>query len=145
MHTIRTAAPTDEGEVYRLVCLLEETQLPHEAFAEIFASLLQNTEHCILVCDGADGRLSAVAHLRMEPQLHHAARVAELLELCVDTPARGQGLGEELLCAARRCAAEAGCVQLELVSNCRRTRAHHFYEKQGMKRSHVGFTEELNG
>lgn len=74
--TIRTAVPADCGEVYRLICILEETSLPRPAFDAVWeAQRAQPERYRCLVCE-EDGKLLSVLNMRMEQQLHHAARPA---------------------------------------------------------------------
>ena len=96
--TIRTAVPADCGEVYRLICILEETSLP---------------------------------------------RIAEIMECAVDPACRSRGIGKEMFARACADARAAGCVQIELATNQRRTGAHHFYAREGMRCSHYSFTLPL--
>ena len=140
---IRTATQADEAEVYRLICILEDTALDRAAFADIYREQLADPSHHIILVGQAEVGLCAVLHLRCEGQLHHAAKTAELLEFCVDPARRGQGTGGQLFRAACEAARRAGCVQVNLVSNVSRTAAHRFYERQGMVHSHAGFTLDL--
>ena len=53
-------------------------------------------------------------NIRMDEQLHHAAQVAQILELVVDPGARSGGIGHELFRAGVSAARDASCVQIEL-------------------------------
>ena len=70
---------------------------------------------------------------------------AELQEIVVARERRGQGLGGRLFSEAEKTAAAAGCLQLEVCCNRKRTDSHRFYERQGMAASHFKFTEVLGG
>jgi len=139
---IRTADAADFGAIYHLVCRLEDRTLPKEAFYEILTAQLADPAHCFLLAETA-GQPAGLLHLRIEAQLHHAGQIAEILELIVDAPFRGQGLGESLIRAACRCARERGCLQLEAACNLSRTASHLFYERQGMARTHYKFSKLL--
>ena len=52
-------------------------------------------------------------------------------ELAVDPARRSQGIGAELLTAARNWAAERGATHLKLDSGIDRVEAHRFYEREG--------------
>ena len=135
--TIRTAVPADCGEAYRLICILEETSLPRPAFDAVWeVQRAQPERYRCLVCE-EDGKLLSVLNMRMEQQLHHAARIAEIMEFAVDPACRSRGIGKEMFARA------AGCVQIELATNQRRTGAHHFYAREGMRCSHYSFTLPL--
>ena len=136
-----TASADDCERVWDLICQLEKCRLPFEPFREMFAKQVKSTHYCCLVArEEADAPACAILNLRFENQLHHAARVAEILEFIVDEPHRGKGIGAALLEEAQRVAKEMGCMQLEVTSNRTRTEAHGFYESQGMVNSHVKLT-----
>ena len=94
------------------------------------------------VCENG-GMVLAFINLRIDYQIHHAAKVAEIMELVTKEDCRGQGIGRELFRHACQFAREEGCVQIELNSSFRRTDAHRFYETKGMVRTHYGFTMPL--
>jgi GNAT superfamily N-acetyltransferase len=55
-----------------------------------------------------------------------------LLEgLIVDDTMRGQGVGASLVAAAEAWARERGCVEMRVLSNVVRERAHDFYHRNG--------------
>ena len=144
---IREARLEDCEGIWHLVCTLEETELDHDAFAEVLASQRADGRHVTLVWteDGTDvgTPIQALMNMRIEVQLHHAAKIAEVQELVVDPALRGRGVGKELLAAARKAACKAGCVRIELVTNQRRHGAHRFYEREGMEQTHYGYTLDL--
>ena len=138
----RPARASDLEGVYRLVCGLEGEALPRQAFSEIFASQLAlDCWHGFVCTDG--NAVVGLLNLRIEAQLHHAARVAEVLELVVDPACRGLGIGSELLRLARECAAENDCVLIEAACNLYRTNAHRFYQRKGMSADHYRFSLRL--
>ena len=91
----------------------------------------------------APGEPVAVLNLRFEEQLHHAGKIAEVMELAVDGRYRGRGLGRELLERAIELAKELGCMQIELACNRLRRDAHRFYLRQGMSCYHYKFSRSL--
>lgn len=94
--------------------------------------------------DPGNARVVAFINLRYESQLHHAARVAEILELVVDPAERGRGLGGALFDYACDQARAHGCRQIELTTNQLRRDAHRFYARKGMLNSHYKFTMPLD-
>lgn len=140
----RKAAEADCEAVYRLICELEDCRLPLEAFSAIYETQCGCGNYCCLVCE-AEGEIAGVLNLPFENQLHHAARVAEILEFAVAAGCRRQGIGRALFAEAVRRAGEAGCVLLEVACNRRRTDAHSFYVREGMGLSHVRFSKALRG
>lgn len=141
---IRLAMAADFAAVYRLLCALEETELPRAGAAAAYAELLTAAGHTVWVAEEA-GAVIGFAHLRTEAQLHHAARVAELMELAVDAAWRGQGIGRALLDTAADFAAADGCIQIELACNRLRTAAHRFYAREGLHPFHFKFSKPLTG
>ncbi len=141
----RKAVYEDCEAVYELICGMEGRRLPFERFAGIFKSQLDEPERCCcLVCE-LEGRVCAVLNLRFEEQLHHAARIAEVMELAVAEPYRRQGLGAALLERACGLARERGCGQIELACNRLRRDAHRFYLREGLRDFHLKFSKPLYG
>ena len=138
----RPAEEQDLDAVYALICDMEAKELPYAAFAEIFSVQLANPDYLCLVCE-LDGAVAAECNLRFEYQLHHAARIAEIMELAVAPGYRRRGLGADLLREAHVAALAQGCVQLELSCNMLRTDAHRFYEREGFRRYHYKFSTPL--
>lgn len=141
---IRKAEWNDCEAVYRLICDMESRVLPYERFSEIFRSQLGREDFCCLV-DEQDGRVLAVLNLRFEEQLHHAERIAEIMEFSVDPACRNQGLGKQMLECACRTAKEHGCTQIEVACNQLRTDTHRFYLREGMHNFHYKFSKSLTG
>jgi GNAT superfamily N-acetyltransferase len=56
---------------------------------------------------------------------------------------RGRGIGAQMIRFAVAEAQAKGARQVQLMSDARRTDAHHFYERLGFARSHAGFKMKL--
>lgn len=140
----RTASLLDCDAVYRLICGLEQKQLPYDMFCRIYQEQMRDGRYVCLVYE-QENQVLGVLHLRFEWQLHHGARVAEILEFAVDPAHRGHGIGREMLEYACRTAKEAGCVQIEAACNQLRTDTHRFYEREGMHNYHFRFSKPLQG
>ncbi len=136
---IRKAAANDVEGVYHLINLLEKCEFPKTQFFSVYNEILQNESHCIFLYEN-ENEILGIAHLRIENQLHHCGRVAEIMELIVDDSCRSKGIGTKLFHAVCNYAKERCCTQIEVASNCSRTRAHTFYQKKGMRPSHYKFT-----
>lgn len=121
------AEKADVKRVYELICDMEQSTLPYGEFERIFLAQLEDGAYYCLVCR-REGELVAVLNLRFEEQLHHAGKIAEIMELAVDGSYRNRGLGRELL--------ELACNQL-------RRDAHRFYLRQGMSCCHYKFSRSL--
>ena len=100
---------------------------------------------CLGRSSGRYFRASSLTGTIAASSLHHAGRIAEVMELAVAPGHRGRGLGARLLAEAERIALENGCVQIELACNRLRTNAHRFYEREGMKNFHCKFSKPLVG
>jgi len=143
VYTYRKGKPSDCQAVYGLICELEETKLPFDRFSEIYEKQLKSKDYECLVYEQS-GRVIGVLNLRYGEPLHHSEKLAEIMEFAVNSSYRENGIGKELFAAACERAKAAGCVQIELSCNQRRSGAHRFYERQGMKNSHFMFTKRLN-
>ena len=142
--TTRIATITDCFAVYEMICDMEAKLLPYRAFADIFQKQLEDPDYECIVCE--EGRdVIAVLNLRYEEQLHHAARIAEIMEFVVKAEYRNKGYGKGLLAYAERCAKENGCVQIEVACNQLRKDTHRFYSREGMKNYHFKFSKDLTG
>lgn len=135
----RKATMSDCKAVYDLICDLECRQLPYDSFAEIFAEQTADSRFYCLLCE-KDNRIAGVLNLRFERQLHHASRIAEILEFSVDASCRSCGIGKGMFAEACRIAQEFGCSQIELATNQLRKDAHRFYAREGMHNFHYKFS-----
>lgn len=138
------AEKADVKRVYELICDMEQSTLPYGEFERIFLAQLEDGDYCCLVYR-RDGECVGVLNLRFEEQLHHAGKIAEIMELAVDGRYRNRGLGRELLERAIELAKELGCMQIELACNQLRRDAHRFYLRQGMSCCHYKFSRSLTG
>lgn len=139
---VRKSRAEDCRGVYALVCELERQNFDYEAFAAIYIRQQEDERYCCLVCE-ADGEVVGLLNLRFEEQLHHAGRVAEVLEFVVLPAYRGRGIGREMVTAAEHLARARGCGLMEVASGRQRTAAHRFYEREGFAGSHYKFTKRL--
>ena len=142
---LREAVLTDEKAAYRLICDMEQSRLDETAFHEIFREQQETPAFCALVWETAENGVLGFLNLRMENQLHHCRRIAEVMELAVAEGHRSQGIGRELFRAACGKAKALGCAQIEVCCNQLRLDAHRFYEREGMKKYHFKLTMNLDG
>lgn len=144
MATYGEGAASDCGAVYALICDMEDRELPYDRFEEIYRAQAEDCRYYCLVCR-RDGDVIGVLNLRFEEQLHHAERIAEILEFAVAAPYRGKGLGKEMLDLGCRIAEENGCAQVEVACNQMRRETHRFYAREGMHNFHFKFSRRLDG
>lgn len=138
----RRADIRDWEKLYSLICELEGDDLPRDAFRSVLEKQLRDERYYCLLCV-RDCVVAGLCNLRFEEQLHHCARVAEIMEMVVSAAFRSQGLGHEMFLEAERLCRERGCVLLETRSGQARTAAHRFYVREGMQSSHFGFMKAL--
>ncbi|MDO4298717.1 MAG: GNAT family N-acetyltransferase [Lachnospiraceae bacterium] len=139
----RKSRPEDCNAIYRLICDLEQTELPLRRFTEIYQKQTANDQYYCLVCEH-EGTVIGLLNLRFEEQLHHSERIAEVLEFAVDHKYRNQGIGRGLLAEGCRIAGQKGCAQIEAACNQTRKEAHRFYLREGMENLHFKFSRRLS-
>jgi (aminoalkyl)phosphonate N-acetyltransferase len=145
MLTIRRANEMDLVAVHRLMEKLEEPQkFPVEAFQKTYQQNLADPGTVYLVAEQSEGtEIVAFGSLAFHTPLHHAGPVAEVVELVVDEPCRGQSIGEQLINAMLMLARDRDCCVLEVDSNRMRDRAHQFYLRHGFDMTHCKLTMDL--
>jgi GNAT superfamily N-acetyltransferase len=94
-------------------------------------------------CAIDNGNVVGFCSVSMKNSLWEEGTLANLDELVVDDPARGQGIGTALLEYVIDMARKAGCGRLELDSAFHRTEAHSFYERKSFEKRAFLFTMEL--
>ena len=62
---------------------------------------------------------------------HQPGYIGRITAFCMDETVRSQGLGTLLLQAAEQFFKEIDCCKIELTSNLKRSRTHHYYDKLG--------------
>ncbi len=140
---IRKAGIGDVSDVLHLIEHLEEQEtFDKDEFYEVFASQLASDSYTCLVYE-EDGIVKGLLNLRIEAQLHHRRRTAQITELIVAPPYRNKGIGEELFRAAEKTAEAENCERIELETSLWRKKAHAFYERMGMVPDHYFFTKNL--
>jgi PhnO protein len=140
---VRKAVPEDADIVYQLISELEECEFPESEFRQIFDEILNSSHHCIFIYENNSG-VMGLLHLRIENQLHHCGKTAEIMELIIKNGYRSEGIGGSLFDAAFKYAVKQNCVIFEVTSNRKRAYAHRFYQKNGMELSHYKFTRNID-
>ena len=140
----RKATIEDCKKTYDLICDMENKELPYDRFEDIFTGQI-NSENYYCLIDEREGNVIAELNLRFEDQLHHADRIAEIMEFAVDPEWRNKGVGKDMLEEACLIAKEHECIQIEVACNQLRTDTHRFYLREGMKNYHFKFSKLLDG
>ncbi len=140
---IRRARLGDEGGIEDLYRQLHEGDYRSPGAARIrraLRALLDRADQVLLVAV-EDDRIVGTNHVLIFKHLARALRPAAIVEnMVVDSRHRGAGVGDLLMEAALKIARRHGCYKLSLTSNRKRTKAHRFYERFGMRRTHHGYT-----
>jgi GNAT superfamily N-acetyltransferase len=140
---IRSARIGDESQIEELYRQLHEADYISPgatAMRRALRALLKRPDEILLVAL-ENGRIVGTNHILIFRHLARALKPAAIIEnMVVDARARGAGVGQKLMDAALKIARRRGCYRLSLTSNRKRPKAHRFYEKFGMRRTHYGFT-----
>lgn len=114
---IRFGCAKDAAAVYRLICALEDAAFPRARFDQLYLAQCADERIFSLVWE-EDGEVIGFANVRMEDQLHHCARIAEIMELAVEEGCRGRGIGTVLFDRACALSAQAGCADRAFLQLC---------------------------
>jgi PhnO protein len=139
---LRNADSRDLKGIYELISELEGVPLDYDKFECIFIQYLKEDKYHFIV-EEDNGIVRGCLNLRIEYQLHHVRKIAEIMELTVKSENRSQGIGSKLLEKAIEIAKQEECFQLEVCCNMVRVNAHRFYEREEMKKSHYKFCMKL--
>lgn len=139
---LRKAEEKDFEGVYTLMCVLEETQFNKETMLQIFQQQCHDPNYDALVYE-ENGNVKGILNMRFEYQLHHCAKIAEILEFVILEECRNQGIGQQMLKEAIHIAKQQQCEQIELDSNQKRIDAHRFYERNGFLKTHYKFVKDM--
>ncbi len=108
-----------------------------------FQTLARSRDHYILVAE-REGQVVGTVHLLIFRHLGHGLHPAAIVENVVVRGAyRSQGVGEAMLAEAARIARLRRCYKMALTTNVARKRAHRFYERLGWRRTHYGYSFDL--
>ena len=135
---IRKANRSDCKEIFKIINELEYNTLNYSKFKKIF-----DRKILTMFVAEIDGQIVGTLNLRIEPQLHHMANVAEVIELAVDPNYRNQKIGSKLFTHAVEYAKNKDCFVIDVSSNIKRKDAHRFYQHQGMEITHYTLTKKI--
>jgi GNAT superfamily N-acetyltransferase len=117
---------------------------PRARMLRAFRRLARDRRHRIMVAERG-GKIVGTLHLIVVPHLGHGLRPFGIVEnVVVAADERSGGVGQAMMAAVGEVARKAGCYKLALTSNLRRPRAHRFYERLGWRRTHYGYSVELD-
>lgn len=97
-----------------------------------------------LIVAELDGEIIGTLQLMFLPSLSYQGGTrAQVESVRVAEKYRGQGIGAEMMEWVIKRARKRGCHIMQLTSHKSRMDAHHFYEKLGFKKSHIGMKINL--
>jgi GNAT superfamily N-acetyltransferase len=141
--TIRTASPSDGGEIARLTTQLGYDLKEGDA-AHRLSRILARNDQQFYVAD-VSGRAVGWVHVALVEYVDAEAFVV-IGGLVVDRTHRRLGVGRALMNHAETWASERGCSMVRLSSSVTRNAAHQFYEDIGYKniKTQYSFIKPLN-
>jgi (aminoalkyl)phosphonate N-acetyltransferase len=140
--TIRKALLNDDEAVYEMICDLEEQKLNRNSFSNIYRKNVSNSPNRYFIIENEKSIIGFI-NIHIKSILHHADEVAEIEEFIIKEDLRSSGIGGQIIKYIIDMLKNENILNLELVSNMRRDKAHRFYEKNGFIKSHYGFTMNL--
>ena len=147
--TVREARAEDFVALLRLLDEMDESMYRGREDAgegdvrALYEAILADGDQRLLVAEDG-GRLVGSAHVMVLRHMGRSLPRSAVVEgVVVDPSYRRKGLGAALMRAAAEAAREAGCYKLTLTSNLARTGAHRFYSRLGWKRTHYGYSLDL--
>lgn len=129
--------------IFRLITELEQNEFNFNQFKNEIKKQYNNDNYCCLIYE-FENKVVGMINLRMEYQLHHGNKIAEILEFIISDKYRNMGFGTELFNEACEYALNNNCVEIEVASNVVRVKAHQFYENKGMSRTHFRFNKKIS-
>jgi GNAT superfamily N-acetyltransferase len=144
---VRSLAAADFDAVTALLVTLGRPEVTTETAAAaraVFDAQLRDDSSDHLVAQDDAGQVVGFCSLHYRERLNHHSLEAWVPDLIVAEDVRSTGVGAALLAEAHRRARERGCHQLVLESAHFRTRAHAFYEREGMTNAGKTFFKALD-
>ena len=96
---LRQSTAADCREIYNLICDMEATALDYGKFTSIYLQQLADANYYCLIYEES-GKTCGMLNLRFEQQLHHTARIAEIMEFAVAPDCRCKGVGKIIFAEA---------------------------------------------
>jgi len=111
-----------------------EPPLPKDDIERIFAQITQVPNYHIYIAYLNQQPVGTFSLLYAPTMMHREYhKFAVLDSVTVISSMRGQGIGSQMVKAAIKLSAEAGCYKVMLSSNLKRDRAHQFYQSLGFE------------
>jgi GNAT superfamily N-acetyltransferase len=138
---VREAEDSDAPRLVELIIALGH-QIEEADVHRNLEILARNGLAPLVAADG--GEVIGMCGISAMVAVHRPAPVGRVSVMIVDESYRGRGVGALLMAEAEKRLAERGCKIIEVTSNMRRDRAHHFYEQLGYERTSYRFMTKLD-
>jgi ribosomal protein S18 acetylase RimI-like enzyme len=139
--TVRDADASDAARLVELIIALGHS-IEEADVSRNLETLAQNGVLPLVATDG--DQVIGMCGISAMVTVHRPAPVGRVSVMIVDEAYRGRGIGALLMAEAEKRLAERGCKIIEVTSNMRRDRAHHFYEQLGYERTSYRFMIKLD-
>jgi GNAT superfamily N-acetyltransferase len=111
-----------------------EAPLAKEQLEKIFTQIVQVPNYHIYIAYLNQQPVGTFSLLYAPTMMHRGYhKFAVLDSVTVISSMRGEGIGKQMVKAAIKLSAEAGCYKVTLSSNLKRDRAHQFYQSLGFE------------
>jgi GNAT superfamily N-acetyltransferase len=126
-------------ELYKLLDVAPEPEMPIEGARARFLDLASNPQHRIFVA-GLDKQIVGTFAMVFVSGISHGARDSCVIEDVVVAPEmQGKGIGVRMMRFAMDRCAQRRCYKVALSSHLRREQAHRFYERLGFAKHGYSF------
>jgi GNAT superfamily N-acetyltransferase len=137
---IRDATPEDAEQLVGLIELLRHRVTADGVRQRLKQISAGDLPQLVAVEDGA---VIGLCGLHRMTAIHREKPVGRITIVVVAEPARGKGIGGQLVGAAEARLKGAGCGMVELTSNDWLVEAHRFYAKIGYEQTSKRFAKQL--
>ncbi len=138
---IDKATPADIVALTQLLSELfsqEEEFIPNaETQARGLTQIINHPETGIIILARQDNKIVGMVNLLFTVSTALGERVALLEDMIVSNPARGTGVGSQLLSKAISYAESEGCKRITLLTDKTNEKAQRFYKRQGFAFSNM--------
>jgi GNAT superfamily N-acetyltransferase len=114
--------------------------LPIKKAEQIFSNMRSYPNYKIYIAV-FNSKTVGTYSLAIMDNIAHLGKSSGLVEaVVVDETMRSKGIGKQMMKHALRICKANNCYKMNLSSNLKRKRAHHFYQKLGFKRHGISFS-----